>query len=402
MRSAPKGERMNICFLGRMNVGKSTLFNNLIGQEVAIVSDEPGTTTDPVAKRFELIPVGPVTIYDTAGYNDDSTIGKKRIKSSLKIINKSDLSIVVLDHEGISDIDVYYIDMLFKLEIPHIIIWNKSDINRINKSTMEFLKERDIDLVYCSKEDTNFDILKDKIRDNILKSRYKEKYLLKDLIKPNDIVVLVMPIDEAAPKGRIILPQMQVLREILDTKAIAICCTDTELVSVMKSLKKRANLIITDSQVLNEVIEKVPKDIFLTTFSILFARYKGNFEALFYGAKIINELKNDDKILIIEACAHHKTKDDIGTVKIPNWIQNYLGFSPIIVNICGSELPVDLETYKLVIFCGGCMLSRTEFVRRLNECECRGVTITNYGLIISEMNGVLDRVTKMFKQVGPI
>ena len=398
MKIAPKGERMNICVIGRMNVGKSTIINKLIGQEISIVSEQPGTTTDPVAKRYELIPVGPVTIYDTAGYDDNTPLGKKRIKASLKVIFKSDLAIVVLDDKGLFDIDIFYIKKLVELEIPYIMVWNKADICKIDKITSTFLSERKSEIVYCSIEDNDLDPLKEEIISHVLMLKSAEKYLLRDIINKNDLIVLVMPIDEAAPKGRIILPQVQVLREILDSNAIAICCTEKELARTLKTLKKEPKLVITDSQVIEKVMKITPKKVFLTTFSTLFARYKGDLNVLLSGTKLINDIKAEDKILIIEACSHHTTDKDIGAVKIPGWIKKHLGFAPEIVKISGSDLPADLETYKLAIHCGGCMLTRTEFIRRINECQRRGVAITNYGLLISEINGQLDRVVQIFNE----
>jgi [FeFe] hydrogenase H-cluster maturation GTPase HydF len=380
-----------------MNVGKSTIINKLTGQDVSIVSEQPGTTTDPVAKRYELIPVGPVTIYDTAGYDDDTTLGKKRIKATLKVVFKSDLAIVVLDDKGLFDIDIFYIKKLVELNIPYILVWNKADLGKVDKKTADFAHERKTEVVYCSIADENLDNLKDEIVSNVLSMRSDENYILKDLIEKDDIIILVIPLDKSAPKGRIILPQVQALREILDAGAITICCTDKELRKTVLSLKVKPKLVVTDSQAIAYVNKTIANDILVTTFSTLFARYRGDFKVFLDGLKVLKELKKDDKILIAEACSHHSMDDDIGLVKIPNWLKKYLGFTPHIDNVNGHDFPSDLEAYKLVIHCGGCMMTRMEILRRINECQRRGVAITNYGLLISELNGSLARVIQVFK-----
>jgi [FeFe] hydrogenase H-cluster maturation GTPase HydF len=400
MKSVPKGERMNICFIGRMNVGKSSIINKLTEQDISIVSEQPGTTTDPVVKRYELIPVGPVTIYDTAGYVDNTALGKKRIKTTMQVIFRSDLAIVVLDNYGLEDIDIFYIKKLVELNIPYILVWNKADISLMDKKTADFVLERKRDIVYCSMPADDLGNLKDEIISNILNLRSEEHYIIKDLVNKNDVIVLVIPIDESAPKGRVILPQVQVLREALDCNAIAICCTEKELAKTLKTLKSPPQLVITDSQAIEKVSKIVPESVYLTTFSTLFARYKGDLSILYEGIKAFKEIKPDDKILISEACSHHTMSDDIGTVKLPNWIKKKLGFSPEIHKVGGHDFPADLESYKLVIHCGACMMTRMEMLRRINECARRGVAITNYGLMISELSGNLDRVIKIFNNTG--
>ncbi|MCL1827235.1 MAG: [FeFe] hydrogenase H-cluster maturation GTPase HydF [Candidatus Cloacimonetes bacterium] len=396
MKSALKGERINICVLGRMNVGKSTIINKLFEQGVSIVSDQPGTTTDPVQKRYEMIPIGPVTIYDTAGYDDETKLGKERIKSTLKVISKSDLAIIVLDQKGLLDVDLSYIKKLEKLKIGYIIVCNKLDLGKANKKTTEFICQKQ-NLICFSNKEKNGNILKSEIIEHFKNQKIDNNFIVKDLIKSNDVVVLVMPQDSAAPKGRIILPQMQVIREILDQKAIGVCCTDTELKKTLSKLSNPPKLVITDSQALDRVMKIVPMEVNLTTFSTLFARYKGDIKALLDGIKAFRKIKKTDKILIVEACSHHNTDQDIGSVLIPRMLKKYLGYEPLIATTSGDGFPNDIDKYKLVIHCGGCMITRTEMTRRIKEYQNRSMYVTNYGLIISEMNGQLDRMLRVLK-----
>jgi [FeFe] hydrogenase H-cluster maturation GTPase HydF len=390
MSDTPKGERINISFIGRTNVGKSTIINNLISQDISIVSDVAGTTTDPVAKRFELHPIGPITIFDTAGYDDVSELGKKRVNATQKIIFRSDLTIVVVDNLGMQAVDIFYVEFLRKKNIPFFVAWNKSDISQMDEQTISYCKQNNIPL-----------FLTEKIIDEIIqyfeKKQKCDNFIIRDFINIKDIIILVMPIDSAAPKGRIILPQTMVLREILDASAIAMCCQVDELASIWQTIGKKPRLVVTDSQVVDRVCAIVPQDVLLTTFSILFARYKGELSAYLSGVNALYGIKNDDLILISEACSHHSTHDDIGTIKIPNIIRKHLNVSPVFIKVAGHDFPDDLEKYKLVIQCGGCMMSRTEIVRRIRECELRGVPITNFGMVISKLTSELDRVTKVFE-----
>lgn len=400
MNSVPKGERMNICFLGKINAGKSSIINSLVGQDVSIVSEQPGTTTDPVAKRYELIPVGPVTIYDTAGYDDETILGEKRVRATLKIMFRTDLAVLVLDNHGLNEIDVFYVNKLEEMKIPFIVVWNKSDIVSVDEKTMKYFSKKNVKLInYSVKKinETMIDLLKNEIIDCIQKLSGVDNYILRDIISRNDLVVLVIPIDSSAPKGRIILPQVQVLREVLDSNAIAVSCTEFELSETLNSLNKRPKLVITDSQAIELVNKIVPKEILLTTFSTLFARYRGELFAFLEGLKCLKNIKQEDEILIAESCSHHSMGDDIGLYKIPEWIRQYLGFKPKFTKVNGHDFPEDLEKYKLVIHCGGCMMTRMEILRRINECQRRGVAITNYGVLISEVHGSLNRVIKVFQ-----
>jgi len=391
--NTPKGERLNICFIGRINVGKSSLINRIVGQQVAIVSEQPGTTTDPVIKRFELPPLGPVTFFDTAGYDDHSPLGVEREKATLKTMQKSDLVLLLIDERGITDYDHFYLQKLNALNIPYLIVHSKSDLDKkINDQTQEYLDNRQLSIFWTSSVDNNLGPLLNQMI-SILAPKLKEKKnILHNLIQKNHHVVLVIRIDQSAPKDRIILPQMQVLRAILDCQAKATCCLDTELNETLHDFVHPPELVITDSQILNEVNGIVPLHIKLTTFSILFARYRGELDVFLEGLRKLKTLKPNDRLLIAEACSHQSQCDDIGKVKIPQWLKAYLGFHPDITNVSGDDFPDNLEEFKLVIHCGGCMLTRAGVLRRMKECQSRGVAITNYGLVISKINGTLERV----------
>ena len=388
MEKNVKMERMNICFIGKTNVGKSTVINKLIGQNISIVSEQPGTTTDPVVKRYELIPVGPVSFFDTAGYDDITDLGYKRLNATLKTIFKSDLAVIVIDNKGLQEIDILQVDKLFEKRIPFFILWNKSDIASIDVKTSEFCQKKNIAIV-------EYDNLKEQLIKQLESLQKNENFIVKDLIKNDDLIVLVMPIDSAAPKGRIILPQAMVLREVIETGAIGVCCDVNSLKRTFDSLKDIPKLVITDSQAIESVQQIVPKSINLTTFSILFARFKGELDSFINGINILNNLKENDKVLVAETCSHNTTHEDIGRIKIPKLLSKYLGFSPDFEFVSGSDFPSDLEKFKLVIHCGGCMLTRTEILRRIHECERHSVAITNYGMVLSEVSGCLKRVIQL-------
>jgi len=402
MNNVPKGERMNICFIGKTNVGKSSIINRLIGQEVSIVSEQPGTTTDPVVKRFELLPIGPVTIFDTAGYDDKSSIGEKRIQTTMKVLFRTDLAVLVMDNNGLKEADVVIIDKLRELKIPFVVVVNKVDLGVADDEVVGFLQDRGLDV--ASYIPTGFEgnsdwksLLLDMIVRKITSFTGIERDILKDLIKANDKIVMVMPIDASAPKGRIILPQVQVLREILDMNAVALCCTEKELATTLQSLKEAPDLVVTDSQVVGLVSKVVPENVNLTTFSILFSRYRGELKPFVEGLRALKELKEGDLVLIAEACSHHVMDEDIGLVKIPRWLKEYLGIDLRFDKVAGHDFPDDLEKYKLVVHCGGCMITRMEMLRRINECQRRGVAITNYGMLISLVMGSLERVMGMMR-----
>lgn len=395
LNAAPRALRANITLIGRRNAGKSSLVNALVGQEVSIVSEQAGTTTDAVAKAYELLPLGPVTFYDTAGLDDEGSLGELRIKATKKILFKTDIAIVVVSEKGIGSEEKAIIDEIRQQKIPFVIAFNKTDINSVSAQDIQYCETNKYRYIAVSATDkTNIDALKALIVEIAPTELKQDPLLVGDLIKAGDSVVLVVPIDLSAPKGRLILPQVQTLREILDANAVAAVCKESDLAATLANMKKPAALVITDSQVVMKVAPFVPEEIPFTTFSTLFARYKGDFEILLRGSKKIDELKEGNKVLIAEACSHHVEPDDIGTVKIPNWLQKYCHCSLQFDFYSGCDFPDNLEQYDLVIHCGACMLGRAEMVRRLKECERRGVAVTNYGLTISKTQGLLERVCR--------
>lgn len=390
--NTPAGMRLTVALIGNRNAGKSTLLNRIVGQDVSIVSDYPGTTTDAVIKAFELIPVGPVSFYDTAGLDDTGELGMQRVKASQKIINRADMVLLVIGRDGLSWENERQINNLIVGHVPFIPVFNFCDEHKVSE------KDRSVLLQYSgvavsARTGEGIERLKKRMVE-ILEPLTKEPPLIADIVRPKDRVMLVVPVDLAAPKGRLILPQVQVLREILDAGAMAMVVKESEVADMLKALAVKPELVITDSQVVKEVAATVPEDIKLTTFSTLFARYKGDFAAQLAGAAVIDKLQDGDKILIAEGCSHHITCDDIGRVKIPNWMRTYTGKKLEFVWTQGTDFPEDVSSFALVIHCGGCMLSRPEIRRRLNECKRQGVQITNYGIVISKMQGVLNRIIK--------
>ncbi|MGB4340134.1 MAG: [FeFe] hydrogenase H-cluster maturation GTPase HydF [Candidatus Hydrothermia bacterium] len=398
MKSAPKGERIIITLLGRRNVGKSSLINAIVGQEIAIVSDTPGTTTDPVDKHYELLPLGPVTFYDTPGLDDEGYLGELRIRATQRVLSKCDISLLVVDEMGITSYEEDIIEELKDKAIPIIVVFNKIDIRGPKEEDISFCKENGLSYVeVSSKTGIGINDLKEEIIRIAPPYLKEEPLLVQDLVKQGDLVILVVPIDLSAPKGRLILPQVQVLRSVLDCNATGFVVKETELSQALKSIAVKPNLVITDSQVVRKVAEIVPEGIPLTTFSILMARHKGgDLGAFLEGICEIENLEDGDRVLISEACSHHVLEDDIGRVKIPKWVLSYTGKKIEFDVRSGSDFPEDLEKYKLVIHCGACMLTPTEMRRRVLECKRRGVPITNYGVAISKVNGVLERVLKPF------
>ncbi len=380
-----KSQRPHISFFGCTNVGKSSVVNKITNQNLALVSEIKGTTTDPVLKSMELLPLGPVVVIDTAGFDDTSELGEKRIEKTKEIINKTDIAVLIIDSTvGISEFDNNFIQIFKEKNIPYIIAFNKSDL----------ISKKDEDKFYISTiADENIFELKEKIA-NIIKQNKKEKFIIKDKIKAGDIIIMVIPIDESAPKGRIILPQQLVLREILDANAVAICTQVNEIKNLLKTVIPK--YVITDSQVFNQVKEIIPKEIILTSFSILMANFKGELKTLLKGAKKLSDLKDGDKILISEGCTHHRQCNDIGTVKLPNWIKKFSNADVEFEFTQGNEFPKELEKYSLIVHCGGCMLNETEIKSRINEAINKNVLITNYGMAIAHLNGILERSMEIF------
>ena len=392
MNNTPASERTHIGFFGRRNAGKSSIVNAVTGQELAVVSDVKGTTTDPVYKTMELLPLGPVMIIDTPGFDDEGMLGELRVKKTKQVLNKTDIAVLVVDAtEGLKDCDKELIDLFQAKNINYLIVYNKSDL----LDEIPQAKEKEVYASALKKEN----IYEVKERIAALKEKDADKCIIADKLKRGDFVVLVVPIDSAAPKGRLILPQQQTIRDILDAGAMAIVTKESELTETLEGLGKKPAMVITDSQVFKTVAPMVPKDIPLTSFSILLARYKGLLDAAALGAAAVEHLKDGDIVLIAEGCTHHRQCDDIGTVKIPNWLRKYTGKDIKIETCSGTEFPEDLSKYGMVIHCGGCMLNERE-VRYRTKCAVdQGVPITNYGTFIAYVNGILKRSLEVFPEL---
>lgn len=391
LNSTPLAERIHVAFFGKRNAGKSSLVNALTGQDLAVVSDIKGTTTDPVYKSMELLPLGPVTIIDTAGIDDEGELGNLRIEKTKQIINKTDIAVLVKDaSEEICDIEQELINVFDEKNIKYIIAYNKSDL------ISNFKTVQTNEIYVSAKNKANIFELKELIG-AIYEENPNKCPLVSDLVKAEDIVILVTPIDSAAPKGRLILPQQQVIRDLLESNAISIVVKETELESALKSCLRKPKLIITDSQAFKKVSKLTPDDIFLTSFSILFARYKGILFDAVAGVKNLENLKDGDSILISEGCTHHRQCDDIGTVKLPQWIKEYTGKSLNFEFSSGTYFPHDLTKYSMIIHCGACMLKEQETIYRYKLAERQNVPISNYGITISYINGILKRCLEIFE-----
>lgn len=391
LNSTPSAERIHIGFFGRRNAGKSSIVNAVTNQEIAVVSDVKGTTTDPVYKAMELLPIGPVMIIDTPGIDDTGDLGEKRVEKTRDVLKKTDVAVLVIDtSEGIGESDKDLIALFKERNINYIIVFNKSDL-----ANKEISAENEI--LVSAKEKKNIEELKIKIA-KLAKNEENDKKIVGDLIEKGDFVVLVVPIDSSAPKGRLILPQQQTIRDILESGAVSVVTKDTELKETLESLGKKPKLVITDSQAFGSVSKDTPEDVDLTSFSILFARYKGDLYEAVMGARAIDNLKDGDTVLISEGCTHHRQCEDIGTVKIPNWLKEYTKKDIKIKTTSGTEFPKELSEFKLVIHCGGCMLNEREMKYRINYCRENGIPITNYGIAISYMKGILERSIKIFPE----
>ncbi|MBE7011811.1 MAG: [FeFe] hydrogenase H-cluster maturation GTPase HydF [Ruminococcaceae bacterium] len=388
LNQTPSSGRVHIGLFGRRNAGKSSLINAITNQNIALVSDVLGTTTDPVYKAMELLPLGPVMIIDTPGLDDEGELGLLRIKKANQVINKTDIALVVIDSQrGKTPLEEDLIIKLDSKKIPYITVFNKSDLADFKTGENE--------IAVSSVTGKNIDALKEMIAKKAVKP-LAEFPILSDLIQKGDFVILVTPIDESAPKGRIILPQQQTIREILDSNAISVVCQVNELEGVLGNLKTSSRMVITDSQAFGSVSKIVPENIPLTSFSILMARHKGELFHQLEGAKALDSIKDNDKILISEGCTHHRQCGDIGTVKLPAFIRNYTKANPEFDFTSGTEFPEDLSPYKLVIHCGGCMQSEREMKYRIQTAKDQNIPITNYGMIIAKTTGILDRSMKVF------
>jgi len=397
MAGVPRGERLIIVLIGKRNAGKSSVINALTGQDIAIVSEVPGTTTDPVDKHYELLPLGPVTFYDTAGIDDVGDLGLKRIQATRKVLMRADIALIVCGAARLDETERHIIAEIQALRIPLLVVFNKADLSGPQPDAIAFCQHNAI--LYCSVsalQGTGIDNCKDLLMSLAPQLLHQDKVLAGDLIQGGDTVILVTPIDKAAPKGRLILPQVQVIRDLLDNDALVTVVKERELEYALHNLKTPPALVITDSQVVLKVAGDVPENIPLTTFSILFARYKGELDILLAGARHIDKLRNGDKVLIAESCSHHVQCDDIGRVKIPRWLTQYTGKALHYDVFAGHDFPDNLEEYALAIHCGACMINPSEMHHRMLECQRRGVPITNYGMAISLVQGLLERVVRIF------
>ena len=384
-------DRVHIGFFGLRNAGKSSLVNAITNQELSLVSDVLGTTTDPVRKTMELLPIGPVVIIDTPGLDDEGALGEARVKKARQVLNTVDIAVLVTDAtKSFTALENDIIELFKAKKIPYLIVYNKLDL-----CLGLVANETDKEIWVSAEKGNNIERLKEKI--GLLQSSGgEERRIVSDLIKSGDTVLLVVPIDKAAPKGRLILPQQQTIRDILDCGAMALVCRDSELEDMLKTLKEMPALVITDSQVFGKVSKIVPRDVPLTSFSILFARYKGNLWGAVRGAARVDSLCDGDKILISEGCTHHRQCGDIGTVKLPRWLSEYTSKRLELEFTSGRDFPEDLSKYSLIIHCGGCMLTEREMQYRVRQAEDAGVPMTNYGMVIAHTHGILSRSLEPF------
>lgn len=390
MNQTPAANRIHIGFFGRRNAGKSSVVNAVTGQSLAIVSPVKGTTTDPVYKTMELLPMGPVMIIDTPGIDDEGELGELRVKKTRQVLNKTDVAVLVVDGSvGMTDADLEIEQLIKDKEIPYVIVFNKVDLVSWK------LKKEESGLWVSAKENIRIHELKERIA-NLSKKEESERRIVGDLISPGDFVVLVVPIDSAAPKGRLILPQQQTIRDILDAGAVSIVVKDTELKETLQNLGKKPRLVITDSQAFKKVSQDTPEDVLLTSFSILFARYKGDLDGVIEGVRALDKLEDGDRVLISEGCTHHRQCDDIGTVKIPKWVCEYTGKEIRYEWTSGAEFPEDLSGYKMIIHCGGCMLNEREMKYRQKCAKDQQIPMVNYGILIAHTQGILKRSVEPF------
>lgn len=386
MNETPSGERIHIAFFGRRNVGKSSLVNAFTGQELSIVSDVKGTTTDPVYKTMELLPLGPVKIIDTPGIDDEGALGQLRVRRTRQVLNEADVAVLVTDAACPMDpVEQELLALIRAKQIPWVLVRNKADL----------LEEVPDEGIFVSaKSGWGIEALKERVGAAVRQE--EQRPLVADLLSAGDVAVLVVPIDKAAPKGRLILPQQQTIRDILEAGASALVCRDTELEQTLSDLSAPPKIVITDSQVFGKISAIVPEDILLTSFSILMARYKGDLALTVSGATAVDGLKDGDRVLICEGCTHHRQCGDIGTEKLPNWIRRHTGAEPEFHFTSGQTFPEDLSGYRMVIHCGGCMLSRRQMRYRQRCCVDQGIPVTNYGILIAHLNGILRRSLQPF------
>lgn len=402
MNQTPASERVHIGFFGRRNAGKSSVMNAVTGQDLAVVSDVRGTTTDPVYKSMELLPLGPVVMMDTPGIDDEGELGALRVRKSYQVLNKTDAAVLVIDGSvGVTPEDKALLKRIREKKIPYVIAVNKKELaapDALEKIVDELSSEDGQIIAVSAATGEGIDELKEQIA-AAADTEEPERYIVRDLLKPSDMAVLVVPIDKAAPKGRLILPQQQTIRDILEADAVSVVVKETELKNVLGQFQNKPKMVITDSQAFEKVAADTPEDILLTSFSILFARYKGDLAAVVKGVTALDTLEDGDAILISEGCTHHRQCDDIGTVKLPRWIREYTGKEIRIETTSGTEFPDDLTKYKMIVHCGGCMLNEREMKYRLKCAEDQGVPMTNYGITIAYMKGILKRSVEVFPEI---
>lgn len=395
MQQTPKGLRLQIALLGRVNAGKSSFLNLVTGQDISITSDVAGTTTDVVEKAQELLPIGPVLWLDTAGFGDETKLSDKRLEKTLKVLDRADVAVLICEGDKIGKIERAIIEQVEAKKLPLIVVFNKADIRKV--------KNPEGAIVVNSLDKSSRDKVLNELKAALIKvcpeDMLNPPALLGDLAPQHGTVVMIVPIDYEAPKGRIILPQVQAIRDCLDYNQTVIVVKENDYAATLQNLKKAPDLVVCDSQVVNKMLEETPQQVKCTTFSVLMARLKGDLDKLTQGAAAIWKLEDGDRVLIAESCTHHAMKDDIGTVKIPNLLKLKTGKDLIIDHVSGCEFPYNLDKYNLVIQCGGCMQNRREILSRINKCEQVNVPITNYGICISELNGVLARVLEPFGDI---
>ena len=400
LTTTPSGERIHISLFGCRNAGKSSLINALTGQKLAIVSDYKGTTTDPVSKAMELLPLGPVLLTDTPGLDDVGKLGAMRMEKTWQVLGKTDIALLVVDaSQGMSSEDHALLTRLKEQKLPRLVVMNQCD--RLPENAPRPAMEGEETLWVSAATGENIHELKEAIA-RLKPDAAREHHIVADLLSPGDSVVLVTPIDEAAPKGRLILPQQQTIRDILEAGAMAFVTRETELPQTLAALKEPPRMVITDSQAFAKVSKDVPESVPLTSFSILFARYKGSLEQAVRGVTALEEIQNGDKVLISEGCTHHRQCNDIGTVKLPNWIRQKTGKEPEFVFTSGGEFPQDLSAYRLIVHCGACMLNEREMHSRNQRAAQQGIPMTNYGILIAYVTGILKRSVELFPDIAAL
>lgn len=389
LNDTPSGERVHIGFFGRRNAGKSSVVNAVTNQELSVVSHVKGTTTDPVYKSMELLPMGPVVIIDTPGFDDEGTLGELRVKRTKQILNRADCAVLVVDAtQGKTAVDEELISLFTQKNIPYLVAYNKTDLTAAPAL-------RDNELAVSARTKEGLEELKERIA-RLTKTGGSDRRLIGDLLTPGDLVVLVTPIDSAAPKGRLILPQQQTIRDVLDSGCAAVVVQEDGLTDTLRKLGAKPRMVVTDSQAFAQVARDTPKDIPLTSFSILMARYKGFLEDAVRGVAAIDQLQDGDRVLIAEGCTHHRQCEDIGTVKIPKWLREYTGKELVLEHSSGRDFPEELSRYRLVIHCGGCMLGDREIAYHRKTSADNGVPFTNYGITIAHLKGILKRSVELF------